>query len=241
VFAASVGQLVPALAPWRPSALVTFGFWSLVNMRGVALGARLNAVATVAKLVPLLLIGVGGLFVVKTEHLAIVAGPRPPTSPARRCCSCSPSPASVGARAERVRRRAPCPRHRVAMLGITALYIALQVSAGILGAALGRASAPLADAAGAAFGGWARRCCSPARLDVRLPGRHDAVGAALVLLARDGYLPRALAIVHPSIGRRTQPSPSRRCSRSRWRFRARSSASPSWPTCRRWRSTSDAR
>ena len=61
VFAASVGQLVPALAPWQPLVLlVTFGFWSLVNMRGVALGARLNAVATVAKLLPLLLIAVGG-------------------------------------------------------------------------------------------------------------------------------------------------------------------------------------
>src|SRR6478735_8336919 len=38
VFAASVGQLVPALAPWRPGVLLaTFGFWSVVNMRGVAL------------------------------------------------------------------------------------------------------------------------------------------------------------------------------------------------------------
>src|SRR5215203_2570730 len=66
VFAASIAQLVPALAPWQPLVLLlTFGFWSLVNMAGVALGARLNAVATVAKLLPLLLIAIGGLFMVR--------------------------------------------------------------------------------------------------------------------------------------------------------------------------------
>ena len=76
VFAASVGQLVPALAPWQPGVLLaTFGFWAVVNMQGVALAARLNATATVAKLAPLLLIGVGGLFVIRTEHLAVAVWP----------------------------------------------------------------------------------------------------------------------------------------------------------------------
>src|SRR6188508_2909379 len=76
VFAASVGQLAPALAP-RPAGVlvVTFAFWSLVNAWGVALGARLNAVATVAKLVPLLLVAIGGLFVMRTEHLSVAAWP----------------------------------------------------------------------------------------------------------------------------------------------------------------------
>src|SRR3954470_944827 len=76
VFAASVGQLVPALAPWRPGVLLaTFGFWAVVNMQGVALAARLNAAATIAKLAPLLLIGVGGLFLIRTEHLAVAVWP----------------------------------------------------------------------------------------------------------------------------------------------------------------------
>ena len=76
VFAASVGLLVPALAPWQPIVLlVTFAFWSLVNMRGVALGARLNSVATVAKLLPLLLIAVGGLFLVRSRAPAVTAWP----------------------------------------------------------------------------------------------------------------------------------------------------------------------
>jgi amino acid transporter len=44
------------------------------------------------------------------------------------------------------------------MVGVTTLYVALQVSAqGILGSRLAQATgAPLADAAGAAFGEWAR-------------------------------------------------------------------------------------
>ena len=78
VFAASVGQLVPVLSgtTMQTTVLVAaFAFWSLVNMRGVALGARLNTIATVAKLAPLLLIGVGGLFFVRGEHLAVTAWP----------------------------------------------------------------------------------------------------------------------------------------------------------------------
>ena len=54
----------------------------------------------------------------------------------------------------------------LAMLGITALYIALQVVAqGILGDALAQATvSPLADAAGASLGRMGdARCCSPAR------------------------------------------------------------------------------
>ncbi len=76
VFAASVGGLVPALAPYRPGVLVvTFAFWTLINLRGVALGARLNTIATVAKLLPLLLIAVGGLFYVQPDHLTVSAWP----------------------------------------------------------------------------------------------------------------------------------------------------------------------
>src|SRR3954465_12489245 len=52
VLAASVGLLVPALS--GRMAVVTMVasllFWSLVNIRGVALGARLNTAVTVAKL-----------------------------------------------------------------------------------------------------------------------------------------------------------------------------------------------
>src|SRR5690242_2643893 len=43
IFAASVGQLVPALARWPGVVIVaTFDWWAFLNLRGVALGARAN-------------------------------------------------------------------------------------------------------------------------------------------------------------------------------------------------------
>ena len=47
-----------------------FAFWSLINLRGVTLGVRLNTMATVAKLLPLLLIAIAGAFFVRAENLA---------------------------------------------------------------------------------------------------------------------------------------------------------------------------
>ena len=89
----------------------------------------------------------------------------------------------------------------LAMLGITALYIALQVSAqGILGGALAKASTPLADAAGAAFGGWARALLligAAISMFGYLGGMTLSIPRIVFALARDGYLPRALATVHP--------------------------------------------
>jgi APA family basic amino acid/polyamine antiporter len=206
VFAASVGQLVPALAPWQPVVLLaTFAFWSLVNMRGVALGARLNAVATVAKLVPLLLIGVGGLFLVRAEHLTVAVWPSA-ADVARTSLLLVFAFAGVEsalAPSGEVRDTArTVPRAiGLAMLGVTALYIALQVSAqGILGPALGGASTPLADAAGLAFGGWARALLligAAISMFGYLGGMTLSVPRVVFALARDGYLPRALAVVHP--------------------------------------------
>src|SRR5688500_1648837 len=65
VFASSLGLLMPALAGRRMEIailVVAYSFWSLVNLRGVTLGARLNSIATVAKLLPLLVVAIGGAF-----------------------------------------------------------------------------------------------------------------------------------------------------------------------------------
>jgi len=206
VFAASVGQLVPALAPWQPGVLLaTFGFWAVVNMQGVALAARLNAAATVAKLAPLLLIGVGGLFLIRTEHLAVAAWP-PAADIARTSLLLVFAFAGVEsalAPSGEVRDTArTVPRAiALAMLGVTVLYIAVQIATqGILGAALAGSSTPLADAAGAAFGGWARALLlAGAAISTfgYLGGMTLSLPRLVFALARDGYLPRALAAVHP--------------------------------------------
>ena len=187
--------------------MATFAFWSLVNLRGVALGARLNTVATVAKLVPLLLVAVGGLFFVRRENLT----DRPPWPAAADVARTSLllvfafagiESALVPSGEVRDTARTVPRAIALAMLGITALYIALQVSAqGILGAGAGAApSTPLADAAGAAFGGWARALLlAGAAISMfgYLGGMTLSMPRMVFALARDGFLPRALAAVHP--------------------------------------------
>src|SRR5918993_109337 len=78
VFAASLGQLVPALSGTAGSMavlVVAYSFWAVVNLRGVTLSVRLNSIATIAKLLPLLLIAVGGLFFISADNLAIAVVP----------------------------------------------------------------------------------------------------------------------------------------------------------------------
>jgi amino acid transporter len=207
VLAASVGQLVPALAPYETGVLIaTFGFWTLLNLRGVALGTRLNTIATIAKLLPLLLIAVGGLFVVQTDHLAVTAWPTA-ADVARSSLLLVFAFAGVESAlipSGEVRDTArTVPRAiGLAMLGITALYISLQISAqGILGPALATSATPLADAAGTAFGRWARALLlagAAVSMFGYLGGMTLSVPRLVFALARDGYLPRVLAAVHPA-------------------------------------------
>jgi amino acid transporter len=90
----------------------------------------------------------------------------------------------------------------LAMVAITALYILLQVvTQGILGDGLASATAaPLADAAGASFGGWARTLLlAGAAISMfgYLGGMTLAMPRTLYAFARDGFLPHALAALHP--------------------------------------------
>jgi len=206
VFAASVVTLVPALAGDEGLVLAaTFAIWTLVNARGVALGARLNTIATVAKLAPLLLIAIGGLFAVRGEHLAIAtwpaAGDVARTSLLLVFAFAGVETALVPSGEVRDTARTVPRAIALAMGGITLLYLALQVaSQGILGPALPGAATPLADAAGAAFGGGARAVLlAGAALSMfgYLGGMTLSVPRVVYAMARDGMLPRALAAVHP--------------------------------------------
>ena len=90
----------------------------------------------------------------------------------------------------------------LAMIGVTLLYIALQVVAqGILGSGLAqRRVSPLADAAGASLGGWARSLLlagATVSMFGHLGGMTLSMPRIVFALARDGFLPRALAAVHP--------------------------------------------
>src|SRR5688572_8604071 len=209
VFASSLGLLVPALSGRGMEIailFVAFGVWSLVNLRGVSLAARLNSIATVAKLLPLLLVAIGGAFFIDGANLHIetmpAAGDVARTSLllifAFAGIECALVPSGEVRDIARTVPRAIA----VAMVGITLLYIALQmVAQGVLGAGLAQATvSPLADVADASLGGWARSLLligATVSMFGYLGGMTLAMPRMVFALARDGFLPRSLAAVHP--------------------------------------------
>jgi APA family basic amino acid/polyamine antiporter len=208
VLAASVGLLVPALAG-RMSVVTIVAvllFWSLVNIRGVALGTRLNTTVTVAKLLPLLMLVIAGPFFVHAANLQWTSVP-PAATIARTSlilifafagieCALVPS-------GEVRNSQDSVPRAiAIAMVGVTVLYIALQIVAqGILGDKLPTATvAPLADAAAISLGGAAQSLLlggAAISMFGNLGGMILAMPRMVYAMARDGALPRALAAVHP--------------------------------------------
>jgi basic amino acid/polyamine antiporter, APA family len=209
VFASSLGLLVPALAGRGMEIAIlvaAFTVWSLVNLRGVSLAARLNSIATVAKLLPLLLVAVGGAFFVDAGNLQIAqmpaAGDVARTSLLLIFAFAGIECALVPSGEVRDTAR-PVPRAiALAMIGITVLYIALQtVAQGVLGAGLAQATvSPLADVAGASLGGWARALLlvgASISMFGYIGGMTLSIPRMLFAFARDGFLPRALAHVHP--------------------------------------------
>ncbi len=209
VFASSLGLLVSTLGGRRMEIgilVAAFAFWSIVNMRGVTLGVRLNSIATVAKLLPLLMVAIGGAFFIDPGNLSLATTPAA-EDVARTSlllifafagieCALVPS-GEVRDTARTVPRAIA-----LAMVGITLLYIALQVVAqGIMGSSLAQATvSPLADAAGASLGGWARSLLligATVSMFGYLGGMTLSMPRMLFALARDGFLPRALATVHP--------------------------------------------
>jgi amino acid transporter len=209
VFASSLGLLVPAFAGRGVEVavlVVVFAFWSIINMRGVGLGVRLNSIATVAKLLPLLLIALAGAFFVNPENLRIEAMP-PAAEIARTSlllifAFAGIEVALVPSGEVRDTARTVPRAIALAMVAITLLYIALQmVAQGILGSGLAKATvSPLADAAGASLGAWARSLLlagATVSMFGYLGGMTLSMPRMLFALARDRFLPRALAAVHP--------------------------------------------
>jgi amino acid transporter len=207
VFASSVGLLIGERTGRAIETVVlvgAFAFWVLVNLRGVALGARLNSIATVAKILPLLLIGIGGLFFVDAQNLTWTTTPTmgevARTSLLLIFAFAGLEVALVPSGEVRDTARTVPRAIALAMIGITGLYIALQVSAqGILGPGLANATiSPLADAAGASFGGWARTLLlvgASISMFGYLGGMTLSVPRMVYAFARDGYLPRMFADV----------------------------------------------
>ena len=208
VLVANLGTLVPALASRGASvaAIVTiYAIFAAVNIFGVERGARLNTALTIAKLLPLLLLIAGGLFAVDRQNLAVVNPPNLATL-ARSSLLLIFVFAGIeaalvpGGEVKDPARTVPRAIF-IAMAVVTLLYAGLQfVAQGVLGTALAASkAAPLADAAGAALGGWARQLLLVGAV-ISMLGHAGAMILAtprtLFAFARDGFLPAALARTH---------------------------------------------
>lgn len=208
LFADAVGALVPALAGGgaRTALLViALTLFTGINVAGVRQGNAVNAVATVAKLLPLVLLVVVGVFAIRPENLVMTAAPAA-GDVARASIVLIFAFAGVesalvpSGEVKNVARTVPRAIF-VAMIGITLLYLAIHfVSQGVLGGELAGQSTPLAEAAGRVMGPTGRTLLlAGASISMfgYIGGMMLATPRALFALGRDGFLPRALAAVHP--------------------------------------------
>ena len=209
VFADNVTTLIPALAGPIPRAallIATFAIVGGVNMIGVSQGSRLNQITTVAKLAPLLLLIVVGVFSIQGENLAITTVPASGdvlrASIVLIFAFTGIETALVPSGEVQSPSRTVPRAIFVAMIGVTLLYVALQyVAQGVLGAALATSATPLADAAGIVLGPWGRTLLLIGVVVSTfgyLSGMALAVPRALYAFARDGFLPASIASVHPT-------------------------------------------
>lgn len=208
LFADSVGALVPALAGGGARAgllVVVLALFAAINVAGVRQGSAVNAVATVAKLLPLLLLVAVGALAVRGGNLSW--GETPAASDVARASAVLifafagiESALVPSGEVKDVARTVPRAIF-LAMIGITALYLAVHlVTQGILGGALAGHPTPLAEAAGRAMGPAGRTLLlvgASISMFGYIGGMTLAVPRALFALGRDGFLPRAVASVHP--------------------------------------------
>jgi APA family basic amino acid/polyamine antiporter len=211
LFVASAARLFPhiGLGEWGPRALllvITFALLTAVNVRGVRQGTRVNAIFTVAKLLPLLLLIAVGAFFVRRENLAITGMPSArslATGSILLIFAFSGVESALVPSGEVKDTARTVPRALfIAMLGITLLYISIQlVAQGILGPDITiLRDTPLAEAAGRALGPAGRTLLlvgATISMFGYVSGMTLAVPRALYAFGRDGFLPASLARVHP--------------------------------------------
>ena len=214
VFAISVGRLVPALGtPTGSAALlaIAFAVVATVNIRGVRQGTRLNTVTTVAKLLPLALLVLVGVWVVRPEVLEAprVAEPNWTEAVLLLVFAYGGFESGVVAAGEvREPRRDTAFALVVAMGVVTVVYTLVQlVIVGVLPAAA-RSTAPVADALGRVLGGGGVMVGALAvvvSVYGWMAGFALMTPRILLAMAQRGEMPAVLARVHPD--RRT-PHPA---------------------------------
>jgi amino acid transporter len=206
-FADSLGALVPALAGGWPRGIALTAVLLLVgalNVAGVRGASRFNTAMTLAKLLPLLLLVVVGFAASRAEYLTITTPA--PSSLARAAAflifAFLGVETALVPSGEVKNPARTVPRAVFLALGVVvAIYLAVHLAAqGTLGPALATSKTPLADAAGVAMGGGGRTLVlvgSALSMFGYVSGMTLALPRMLFAFGRDGFLPPALAQVHP--------------------------------------------
>jgi basic amino acid/polyamine antiporter, APA family len=208
IFADNAARVIPQVSGWGGRAILLAAvllFFTATNIVGVRQGARVNVVAAVVKLVPLLLLIAGGIFAVDPTNVRWAAAPSAADVTRASIFLIFVFAGIESALVPSGEVRAPSrtvPRAVfIAMAGVTVIYLLIQIVAqGVLGPALVGSATPLTDAAGKVFGPWGASLLSAGVLLSTLgylSGMTLAVPRALFAFGRDGFLPRALASVHP--------------------------------------------
>lgn len=209
IMAKTLAIAFPVLEEPVPRALliiVILAFLAAVNIRGTRSGIRLFVFNTVAKLVPLLLLVIVGLFAVNIEYLKITQWPTLQSVGAGAVLlffafGGAETALNVSGEIKNPSRTVPLGL----LFGLTALlalYIGLQtVAQGVLGEDLANnKDAPLAAAAQVVFGDWGARMLlvgTVISIFACISGDMLNTPRLVFASARDGLMPRALAKVHP--------------------------------------------
>lgn len=206
-FADAIIALYPVGPPAVQRVVLIVGVMALVtaiNLRGAREGARFTGIATIVKLVPLLIfIGVGA-FYVEPANLVPTGSIDPGSFGAAIILSIftfSGMETMLSASGEVSQPERTVPRAlMLAMGGVLLLYIAIQVVAqGLLGPALATSDEPLAQALGVVHPGLVLLIAIGAAISRGAWLGSDVLGAPRILFAfaRDGFLPKALGRVSP--------------------------------------------
>jgi len=205
----SLASMIPAVKGGVARIIIlvaTFGVLAAVNVRGVRQGTRLSVATTVAKLLPLVLIVLLGVFVIEWRNLAWAGWPSRSQLGVAALVLFFAFCGAEGALMPSGEIRDPARTVPRGMLGAAAaialLYIALQLTAqGVLGSdLLAHADAPLVDVAdriaGAAGRGVVLACIVVAIFGA-LAADMIGVPRGFLAVAESGMLPRSLAALHP--------------------------------------------
>ena len=205
----SIAVVFPILGETIPRAVFIIAlltFLTAVNVRGVKSGVRLHIFNTLAKLVPLLLLLVAGLFVINFENLAIPEWPSLASIGASTILlfyAFSGAECALSASGEIKNPARTVPLGLLlGMTGLLVLYIGLQtVAQGVLGPELANnTEAPLVAVATEVFGEWGGKMLVVGVV-ISIYGAlsGDMLGGPRVIFASslDNNLPKFLGKVHP--------------------------------------------